>query len=86
MGAGHQGNNAAVAANERHAFAKPGWLAGKALERDVRELPQANEILRKASAYFAEAALDPFCLSSNDATHRRNLPAGFAFFGNEDIR
>jgi transposase-like protein len=25
----------------------------KALERDVRELKQANEILRKASAYFA---------------------------------
>src|SRR5919205_1239968 len=24
----------------------------KALEREVRELPQANEILRKASAYF----------------------------------
>jgi transposase-like protein len=27
----------------------------KALERDVRELRQANEILRKASAYFAQA-------------------------------
>ncbi|WP_186764529.1 hypothetical protein [Pistricoccus aurantiacus] len=25
----------------------------KALEQEVRELPQANEILRKASAYFA---------------------------------
>ncbi len=25
----------------------------KALEREVRELRQANEILRKASAYFA---------------------------------
>ena len=25
----------------------------KALEREVRELKQANEILRKASAYFA---------------------------------
>lgn len=33
----------------------------KALEREVRELRQANEILRKASAYFAQAALDrPF--------------------------
>ena len=33
----------------------------KALEREVRELKQANEILRKASAYFAQAALDrPF--------------------------
>ena len=30
----------------------------KALERDVRELRQANEILRKASAYFAQAKLD----------------------------
>jgi transposase len=27
----------------------------KALEREVRELRQANEILRKASAYFAPA-------------------------------
>ncbi len=33
----------------------------KALEREVRELRQAKEILRKASAYFAQAELDrPF--------------------------
>ena len=33
----------------------------KALEREVRELRQANEILRKASSYFAQAELDrPF--------------------------
>jgi len=33
----------------------------KALEREVRELRQANEILRKASAYFAQAEVDrPF--------------------------
>ena len=33
----------------------------KALEREVRERRQANEILRKASAYFAQAELDrPF--------------------------
>jgi len=33
----------------------------KALERVVRELRQANEILCKASAYFAQAELDrPF--------------------------
>ena len=33
----------------------------KALEREVRELRQANEILRKAIAYFAQAELDrPF--------------------------
>ncbi len=30
----------------------------KALEREVRELRQANEILRKASAYFAQAEFD----------------------------
>jgi transposase len=33
----------------------------EALEREVRELRQANEILRKASAYFAQPELDrPF--------------------------
>jgi transposase len=33
----------------------------KGLERENRELRQANEILRKASAYFAQAELDrPF--------------------------
>ncbi|EFH10678.1 ISHne1, transposase OrfA [Pseudoroseomonas cervicalis ATCC 49957] len=30
----------------------------KALEREVREVRQANEILRKASAYFALAEFD----------------------------
>ena len=30
----------------------------KELEREVRELRKANEILRKASAYFAQAELD----------------------------
>ncbi len=30
----------------------------KQLEREVRELLRANEILRKASAYFAQAELD----------------------------
>jgi transposase len=30
----------------------------KVLERENRELRQANEILRKASAYFAMAELD----------------------------
>jgi transposase len=33
----------------------------KAQDREIRELRQANEILRKASAYFAQAELDrPF--------------------------
>jgi transposase-like protein len=31
----------------------------RALERENRELRQANEILREASAYFAQAELDP---------------------------
>jgi transposase len=30
----------------------------RVLEREVRELRRANEILRKASAYFAQAELD----------------------------
>ena len=30
----------------------------KVLEREVRELRRANEILRKAAAYFAQAELD----------------------------
>jgi transposase len=30
----------------------------KVLEREVKELRRANEILRKASAYFAQAELD----------------------------
>ena len=30
----------------------------KAMERELKELRQANEILRKASAYFAQAELD----------------------------
>jgi transposase len=42
---------------------KPGLMSDmatrlKALERENRELRQANEILRKASAYFAQAELD----------------------------
>jgi len=42
----------------------------KALEREVRELRQANEILRKASAYFAIAELDAG--PSHDRVHRRS--------------
>ena len=34
------------------------WDRVKALEREVKELRRANEILRKASAYFAQAELD----------------------------
>lgn len=44
---------AALAANDRDRM--------KLLEREVKELRRANEILRKASAYFAQAELDrPF--------------------------
>jgi transposase-like protein len=41
---------AAQAANDRDRL--------KLLEREVKELRRANEILRKASAYFAQAELD----------------------------
>jgi len=48
-----QGERAGLTTSERERL--------KALEREVRELRQANEILRKASAYFAQAELDrPF--------------------------
>jgi transposase-like protein len=52
-----------VARAERDSGARPGVSTDvaaqfKALERENRELRQANEILRKASAYFAQAELD----------------------------
>ena len=48
---------------ERDSGRKPGLTTDmaarlKALERENRKLRQANEILRKASAYFAQAELD----------------------------
>src|SRR5581483_460381 len=48
---------------ERDAGLRPGPTRAeedrvKALEREVRELRRANEILRKASAFFAAAELD----------------------------
>lgn len=48
---------------ERDSGARPGMTTDdrdriRALERENRELRQANEILRKASAYFAQAELD----------------------------
>ena len=51
---------------ERDAGERPGLTSEekariKELEREVRELRTANEILKKASAYFAQAELDrPF--------------------------
>lgn len=48
---------------ERDTGRRPGLTSDdqerlKALERENRELRRANEILRKASAYFAQAELD----------------------------
>ena len=48
---------------ERDAGKRPGLTTEererlKQLEREVSELRRANEILRKASAYFAQAELD----------------------------
>jgi transposase len=48
---------------ERDAGERPGLTTAeeqrvKVLERENRELRRANEILRKASAYFAQAELD----------------------------
>jgi len=48
---------------ERDAGKRPGPTTNeqeriKDLEREVRELKRANEILRKASAFFAQAELD----------------------------
>ena len=48
---------------ERDSGHKPGLTSDmatrlKALERENRELKRANEILRKASAFFAQAELD----------------------------
>ena len=45
-----QGKRAGLTTDERERL--------KELERENRELRQANEILRKASAYFAQAELD----------------------------
>ena len=48
---------------ERDAGTRPGLSSDeqqrmKEMEREIRELRHANEILRKASAYFAQAELD----------------------------
>jgi transposase len=52
-----------VRQTERDTGHRPGLTTNerermKELEREVRELKRANEILRKASAYFAQAELD----------------------------
>ena len=45
-----QGQRAGLTSSERERL--------KQLEREVRELQRANEILRKAAAFFAQAELD----------------------------
>ena len=52
-----------VRAAERNGGRRPGLTSDertrlKALERENQELRRANEILRKASAFFAQAELD----------------------------
>ena len=52
-----------VRQSERDAGKRPGLTSSererlKDLERENRELKRANEILRKASAFFAQAELD----------------------------
>ena len=52
-----------VRQSERDAGVRPGLTSDerqrlKELERENRDLKRANEILRKASAYFAQAELD----------------------------
>ena len=46
----NEGSRAGLSASDRERL--------KQLERENRELKRANEILRTASAYFAQAALD----------------------------
>ena len=45
-----QGKRSGLSSSERDRL--------KELEREVRELKRANEILRKAAAFFAQAELD----------------------------
>src|SRR5258706_5100252 len=45
-------------AGRRHGLTTDERQRLRELEREVRELKRANEILKKASAYFAQAELD----------------------------
>lgn len=53
----------------------------KALEREVKELRRANEILKSASAFFAQAALDREL--KNKRLHR---PASGPVWGRADLQ
>jgi transposase len=50
-----------VDAGHRDGVSTPERERIKALEREVRELRKANEILKLASAFFAQAELDRRC-------------------------
>ena len=63
LGVGHEALRKWVKQQETDTGQRPGLTTGDAerlrqLERENRELKRANEILRKASAYFAQAELD----------------------------
>jgi transposase len=62
-----QGKRSGLSSSERDRL--------KELERENRELKRANEILRKASAFFAQAELRLKSFHIQDATHR--LPRVF---------
>ena len=51
-------HQAQVDAGRRDGLTRDERARLKALERENRQLRQANEILKKASAYFAQAELD----------------------------
>ena len=61
--------------SERDAGARSGLSSAdkdrlKALERENKELRTANELLKKASAYFARAELDRRYYQYNDCKHQ----------------
>jgi transposase len=63
IGCTHEALRRWVRQAERDEGQRPGLTTDerqqmKALQREVAELKRANEILRKASAYFAQAELD----------------------------
>jgi len=51
-------NKQAIEVGEREGLTQSERAEMKELQREVRELRQANDILRKASAFFAAADLD----------------------------
>ena len=56
----------------------------KALERENRELRQANEILRKASAYFCPGGARP-PVQAIDCLHRRSSPGAWGRADLQDV-